>query len=210
MMDVADAEEYTASLGQIVAGSWRQIAWASRQGIPEALGLTTGEWVDQRLGGYVRLSISDRREAVAELTEEGMTQREVAEVLGVSQKTVDRDAESFDSDDEGADPANQGESVSPESFDSDDPSPPEPAPEVSPEELRRREEREATQAAQEARDANFRRLGQAVVALAAYADEPEVVSSLAAEYGPPGLPITADHINQAINALALLREEWPK
>ena len=49
-----DAEEYTQSLGQIFGGGWRQIAWAERQGVPAVLGLTTEEWVTQRLGGYVR------------------------------------------------------------------------------------------------------------------------------------------------------------
>jgi phage N-6-adenine-methyltransferase len=99
VVSAEDAEEYTQSLGQIVGGSWRQIAWASRMGIPEALGLSTQEWVEQRLGGYVRLTISDRREAVRELTappEDGgrrMTQREAAEVLGVGQATVHRDVE---------------------------------------------------------------------------------------------------------------------
>lgn len=90
-MNADDAEEYTQSLGQIVAGSWRQIAWADRQGIPQALGMSTREWVEDRLGGYVRLAIPDRREAVAELVEEGMTQREVADVLGVGLGTVARD-----------------------------------------------------------------------------------------------------------------------
>ena len=68
LISAEDAEEYTQSLGQIVGGSWRQIAWASRLGIPEALGLSTEDWVQQRLGGYVRLSVSERREAVKELT----------------------------------------------------------------------------------------------------------------------------------------------
>lgn len=92
-----DAEEFTQSLGQVVGGAWRQIAWASRMGIPEALGLATQEWVEQRLGGYVRLSVSERREAVRELTGpadeggQGMTQREAAEVLGVNPATVNRD-----------------------------------------------------------------------------------------------------------------------
>lgn len=90
-MKPEDAEEYTASLGQIAAGTWRQVAWADRQGIPAALGLTTREWVEDRLGGYVRLSLSDRREAVAELTEQGMTQREVAEVIGIGKTTVHDD-----------------------------------------------------------------------------------------------------------------------
>jgi phage N-6-adenine-methyltransferase len=97
LISAEDAEEYTQSLGQIVGGSWRQIAWASRLGIPEALGLSTEDWVQQRLGGYVRLSVSERREAVKELTAslddggQGMTQREAAEVMGVSPMTVNRD-----------------------------------------------------------------------------------------------------------------------
>ena len=97
MISVEDAEEYTQSLGQIVGGSWRQIAWATRLGIPEALGLTTQDWVEQRLGGYVRLTVSDRREAAKELTAppedggQGMTQREAADVLGVSPGTVNAD-----------------------------------------------------------------------------------------------------------------------
>jgi len=45
--------------------------------------------VEGRLGGYIRMSIPERREAVAELTEEGMSTREIGEVLGVGQSTVD-------------------------------------------------------------------------------------------------------------------------
>ena len=90
-VSVEDAEEYTQSLAQIFGGSWRQLAWAERQGIPAALGLTTEEWVMQRLGGYVRLAVSERRDAAAELAEEGMSQREIAEVLGVSVGTVNSD-----------------------------------------------------------------------------------------------------------------------
>ena len=90
-MNIADAEEYTQALGQVVAGGYRQVALGERLGVPDALGLTTREWVEQRLGGYVRLSIPERREAVAELTAEGMTQREVADVLGVDPMTVNRD-----------------------------------------------------------------------------------------------------------------------
>jgi DNA-binding CsgD family transcriptional regulator len=58
---------------------------------PEALGLSTEQWVQQRLGGYVKLAVEDRREAVAELTDQGHSQREIGEVLGVSQMTVSRD-----------------------------------------------------------------------------------------------------------------------
>lgn len=86
-----DAEEFTQALGQIVAGGWRQIAWADRQGIPAALGMSLQEWVSERIGGYVRLSLPERREAVKELTEQGMSTREIGAVLGVDQKTVNRD-----------------------------------------------------------------------------------------------------------------------
>jgi hypothetical protein len=93
VVSAEDAEEYTQALGQITAGAWRQIALAERLGVPRALGLSTREWVDQRLGGYVRLSISERREAVAELTtgEDALPNVKVAEVLGVGEATVRRD-----------------------------------------------------------------------------------------------------------------------
>ena len=64
-MDRAEAEEFTQALGQVVAGSYRLIATAQRLGVPEALGITTRKWVNQRLGGYVRMGIPERREAVA-------------------------------------------------------------------------------------------------------------------------------------------------
>jgi len=86
-----DAEEFTQSLGQIMGGSWRQIAWAQKQGIPKALGLTTDQWVRQRLGGYVKLSIEERREAALELASEGASTREIAGVLGVGHVTAARD-----------------------------------------------------------------------------------------------------------------------
>jgi hypothetical protein len=83
-----DAEEFTQSLGQIASGAWRQIALAKRLGVPKALNLSTDEWVEQRLGGYIRMSIPDRRAAVRELTAEGGSTREVAEIVGVSHETV--------------------------------------------------------------------------------------------------------------------------
>ncbi len=82
------AEEYTQSLSQIFAGSYRQILWAQQQCIPQALGLTTEEWVTQKLGGYVRMQVPDRRNAVKELTDEGFSTRKIAEVVGVSHVTV--------------------------------------------------------------------------------------------------------------------------
>lgn len=86
-----EAEEFTQSLGQIVGGSWRQILWAEQQGIPKALGLSTRDWTQQRLGGYVRMTVEDRREAVKELAADGHTTREIADVVGAAVGTVHSD-----------------------------------------------------------------------------------------------------------------------
>lgn len=86
-----DAEEYTQSLGQIVSGSWRQILLAKKMGVPKALGMQVDEWVNERLGGYVRMAISERREAVLQLTKEGHSNREIAEAIGVTEGTVRSD-----------------------------------------------------------------------------------------------------------------------
>lgn len=93
-----DAEEYTAALGQVVGGGYRQVALGVRLGVPKALGLTTKQWVEDRLGGYVRLSVkaadgekTERQLAVEDLAAEGMTQREIADVLGVGVGTVNRE-----------------------------------------------------------------------------------------------------------------------
>jgi IS30 family transposase len=91
-MNRADADEYTEALGQVVAGGYRLVAHAQRLGVPKALGLSTPEWVEQRLGGYVRMSIPDRRSAVAELSGEGLSTREIGDVLGVDHATAARDA----------------------------------------------------------------------------------------------------------------------
>jgi len=90
-MKKEDAEEFTQSLGQIVGGSWRQIELAKELGVPKALGLSVGEWVEKRLGGYVRLAVDDRRKAARELADEGNSTRAIGEVLGVGKTTVERD-----------------------------------------------------------------------------------------------------------------------
>ena len=88
-----DAEEYTQALGQVVAGGYRQVGLGERLGVPKALGLSTREWVEQRLGGYVQMSLPDRREAVTELAGEGMSLRQIGDVVGVSKSQVARDLE---------------------------------------------------------------------------------------------------------------------
>ena len=72
------------------------MALGKRLGVPQALGISTDEWVENRLGGYVRMSITERREAVKELTAppeeggQGLSTREAAEVLSVDQSTIVR------------------------------------------------------------------------------------------------------------------------
>ena len=89
-MRTEDAEEYTQSLGQIVGGSWRQIALAKRLGVPKTLGLTVDAWVNQRLGGYIKLTVEDRRKAVEELAAQGESMREIAGVLGALSSRVEQ------------------------------------------------------------------------------------------------------------------------
>jgi IS30 family transposase len=86
-----DAEEFTQAIGQIASGTYRQVALGVRLGVPKALGLDTPTWVHERLGGYVRLGIEERGEVVAELTADGMSTREVADVIGVDHSTVAAD-----------------------------------------------------------------------------------------------------------------------
>lgn len=125
-----DAEEYTQALGQVMAGGYRQIVLASRLGVPQALGMSTREWVNARLGGYIRYSIEERREAVAELAEEGYTQREVADALGVSHTTVGRDLNG-EEEDVGTNVPDEPESVPEVGHDSGDVGTNVPNPEVT-------------------------------------------------------------------------------
>jgi hypothetical protein len=60
--------------------------------------------------GYVRLSIPERREAVAELTEDGMSNRDQAAVLGVDQTTVRRDRDAANAAPEPRNPSPDAES----------------------------------------------------------------------------------------------------
>jgi hypothetical protein len=86
------AKEKAAAQKAHEFGSWRQILLAKKLGVPEALGYkSVEEWVNARIGGYARQSIDDRREAVRELSDEGLSQRDIGEVLGVSHGTVEND-----------------------------------------------------------------------------------------------------------------------
>jgi hypothetical protein len=88
-IDRSDAEEFSQSLEQIGEGWFRQLALGIKLGAPEALGLTRREWSD-RIGLTVRTA-TERRDAVTELTAEGLSNRAIADVLGVSDMTVGRD-----------------------------------------------------------------------------------------------------------------------
>lgn len=90
-LSAADAEEYTQALGQVMSGGWRQVMLGEKLGVPAALGLSVEQWVEQKLGGYVRLSVQERREAVEEMSKQGMTERNIGKVLGVGKGTVARD-----------------------------------------------------------------------------------------------------------------------
>lgn len=85
-----DALEFSRNLAQIGEGWWRTIALAVKLEVPTLLGLTRREWAET-YHGYVKMPIEERREAVAELTAEGLSQREVADVIGVDAATVNRD-----------------------------------------------------------------------------------------------------------------------
>jgi len=90
-MNAEDAEEYTQALGQVVAGGWRQIALGQRLGVPKALRLTVDEWVKNRLGGYVKYSVAERKEAVRTLAADGFSEREIKGAIGTGRKQVRQD-----------------------------------------------------------------------------------------------------------------------
>jgi len=69
--------------------------------IPQALGLSTREWVVDELGGYVRLSVEARREAVAELRDT-LSQRHIADLLGVGHATIVRDIKALEAEPNGS------------------------------------------------------------------------------------------------------------
>ena len=89
-MTPEDAREYSESLAQIGHGWWRQLGWAVRQGVHAALGISREEWREQYYG-HLQISTDQRPDAVAELTAEGMSNRAIADVLGVDESTVRED-----------------------------------------------------------------------------------------------------------------------
>jgi hypothetical protein len=89
MIDKHDAEEFSQSLEQIGEGWFRQLALGIKLKVPEALGLSRREWSD-RIG----LKVRDRAERInieVELSAEGLSNRAIADVLGVDEGTVRND-----------------------------------------------------------------------------------------------------------------------
>lgn len=120
-MNYADAEEYTAALGQSFGGNYRLVKLAVDLEVPQTLGLSVRDWVETRLGGYVKMAIPERQSAVAELAADGMTQRQIADVLGVANGTVAADVAAQNRADDGDD---QEEHDSSAQNRADDPPPP--------------------------------------------------------------------------------------
>lgn len=89
-----DAEEWTQAAAQTLTGQFRQIDLAIKLGVPKALEMDPKAWVQEKLGGYMRYTIEERRAAHKELAAEGKTQREIADRTGVDQKTVSNDLRS--------------------------------------------------------------------------------------------------------------------
>ena len=85
------AEKWTQSIARAIDVGYEQIDLAIQTGIPKKLGMAPRDWVNERLGGYVRLSIEARRKAVGELKAKGRSQRQIADVIGVGQQTVNKD-----------------------------------------------------------------------------------------------------------------------
>lgn len=80
-----DAQEWLESLQQVGEGWYRQVALAVRANAHKALGMERREFAAQ-----IGQRMIDPREAILELHKDGMSGREVADVLGISDNTVRR------------------------------------------------------------------------------------------------------------------------
>ena len=88
-----DAEELIATWSQHQVASFRQYELFHRMKVHEVLGFSTlKELIEARLGGYIRLTSTQRLEAVKELEAQGYTRNtDIAQILGVDESTVRAD-----------------------------------------------------------------------------------------------------------------------
>jgi protein gp37 len=91
-LSIEQAEELAQGTGQVFDGSYRQMEIHRQLGVHRVLGFATfKQYVEERIGGYVKLSIEQRQQAIAELIDHGNSNVEIAEVLGVDETTVRSD-----------------------------------------------------------------------------------------------------------------------
>jgi phage N-6-adenine-methyltransferase len=96
-MERQNAEEFTDGIGHIGIGMYKQIAWAHKNGVPQALGYNdTRQWVQERIGGYFKYDADTRRGLVEDLRNDGHSNRDIGQILGVAEVTARRDGASND------------------------------------------------------------------------------------------------------------------
>lgn len=107
-MNPEAAEKFTQSIERSGEGFFGFIQWAHDNGVPKALGYgSTKEWVNKRVGGYIKIDIEERRGRTKALEADGYTQEQTAEILGVSQSTVSNDINS----NKDSDPSSENENA---------------------------------------------------------------------------------------------------
>jgi transposase len=86
------AEEFTQNAASLVHIGYKNILWADNVGIPTVLGYESlRDWVTDKLGGYIRYPIEERREIAKELRANGKSKTAIGEILGVNDGTIGRD-----------------------------------------------------------------------------------------------------------------------
>lgn len=87
--DADEAREFSEAQAQIGEGWARTIAWAFRQRIPEAEGLSRREW-RQKYYGHMRVPIAALENVARDLYKDGYSQREISDATGAGLGSVNR------------------------------------------------------------------------------------------------------------------------
>ncbi len=89
------AIEIAEIANQSLANAARHIKWLYENEIPESIGVSLEEFAKLRLSGFQKYKISlpqlERKEAVIALYDLGLSQRQIAPLVGVDHSTVSRD-----------------------------------------------------------------------------------------------------------------------